>query len=191
MVISKLNFSGLLAKAWLQALTPANIIAGFWKCGVHPFNCNAIPIAADDSSSSGHEPNNPSADLEPSSPSSSSQSNSPSIHKAFLLPDGGSSDAVDPSTSNPSTLTFTSQQLELFETRFSEGYDIYVDKDYVAWLKLNHPNYLLENSPSCMDTVTSLLDNFSDVSLLTPLHPSLRWWYFDSTNQPTCVPCQY
>ena len=34
--------------------------------------------------------------------------------------------AVHPSTSNPSTLTFTSQPLELFETRFSEGYDIYV-----------------------------------------------------------------
>ena len=77
MVISKLNFPGLFAMAWLQALTPANIIAGFQKCGVHPFNHNAIPIAADDSSSSGLEPNNPSADLEPSSPSSSSESNSP------------------------------------------------------------------------------------------------------------------
>ena len=163
MVISKLNFSGLFAKAWLQALTPANIIAGFRKCGVHPFNRNAIPIAADDSSSSGLEPDNPSADLEPSSPYSHSESNSP---------DGGSSDAVDPSTSNPSTLTFISQRLELFETRFSEGYDIYVEEDYVAWLKLNHPNYLLGNSPPCMD-VTSLLDNFSDVSPLTPLHPAI------------------
>jgi len=35
----------------------------------------------------------------------------------------------------------------------------YVDEDYVAWLKLIHLNYLLENSPSIMDTVSSLLDH--------------------------------
>ena len=29
MVISKLNFTELFVKAWLQALTPANIVAGF------------------------------------------------------------------------------------------------------------------------------------------------------------------
>ena len=29
MVISKLKFTELFAKAWLQALTPANIVAGF------------------------------------------------------------------------------------------------------------------------------------------------------------------
>ena len=41
--ISKLNFSPLFAKAWLKGLTPANIMAGFKKCGIYPFNREAIP----------------------------------------------------------------------------------------------------------------------------------------------------
>ena len=36
-VVSKLNFMPLFAKAWLLALTPANIIAGFKKCGIFSF----------------------------------------------------------------------------------------------------------------------------------------------------------
>ena len=35
-VISKLNFSGLFSQAWLNALTPGNIVAGFRNCGIHP-----------------------------------------------------------------------------------------------------------------------------------------------------------
>ena len=49
-VISKLNFSGFFAKAWVQALTPANIVAGFRTCGVDPFNRNAILYPDDDNS---------------------------------------------------------------------------------------------------------------------------------------------
>lgn len=33
-----------LSEAWLRALTLANIVAGFHKCGIHPFNRNAIPV---------------------------------------------------------------------------------------------------------------------------------------------------
>ena len=43
-MINNYNFSGLFAKAWLLALTPANIVSEFKKCGIHPFNCNAIAI---------------------------------------------------------------------------------------------------------------------------------------------------
>ena len=35
-VISKLNFSGLFSQAWLNALIPGNIVAGFRNCGIHP-----------------------------------------------------------------------------------------------------------------------------------------------------------
>ncbi len=47
MVISKLNVSEHFAEAWLRALTPSNIIAGFRKCGIHPLNRNAIPVVND------------------------------------------------------------------------------------------------------------------------------------------------
>ena len=34
---------------------------------------------------------------------------------------------------------FSDQQIELFETRYSEGYDIFEDEEYVLWLKSYHP----------------------------------------------------
>ena len=43
-MINKHNFSGLFAKALLLALTPANIVSGYKKCGIYPFNSNAIVI---------------------------------------------------------------------------------------------------------------------------------------------------
>ena len=43
-VITKYNFNGLFSKAWLNAVTPANLIAGFRKCGVYPFNASAIAV---------------------------------------------------------------------------------------------------------------------------------------------------
>ena len=62
MVISKLKFIELFAKAWLYTYTPANIVAGFRSCGIYPFNCNAISFPDDgDSGSSGTNPRNPSS----------------------------------------------------------------------------------------------------------------------------------
>ena len=43
-MINKYKISGLFAKAWLLSLTPANIVSGFKKCGIYPFNRNAIVI---------------------------------------------------------------------------------------------------------------------------------------------------
>ena len=36
MVVTKFTFSRVFAQAWLKALTPENIVAGFKKCGIHP-----------------------------------------------------------------------------------------------------------------------------------------------------------
>ena len=44
-VISKLNFFFFFSQAWLTALSPASIIADFRKCGIHPFNRQAIPLS--------------------------------------------------------------------------------------------------------------------------------------------------
>ena len=46
-VISKYVYSRLFSQAWLHALSGHNIIAGFRKCSVYPFNCNAIEILDD------------------------------------------------------------------------------------------------------------------------------------------------
>ena len=43
-VISKLNFCRILKPAWLKTFTPENIINGFKKAGVYPYNPSAIPL---------------------------------------------------------------------------------------------------------------------------------------------------
>ena len=47
-ILSKHVFSGHFSQAWMQALSGHNIIAGFHKCSVYPFNRNAIEILDDD-----------------------------------------------------------------------------------------------------------------------------------------------
>ena len=34
----------VFSQGWLMALTSANIVASFRKCGIHPFNRQAIPL---------------------------------------------------------------------------------------------------------------------------------------------------
>ena len=46
-VITKFNFNSLFSKAWLNAVTPANIISSFKTCGVYPFNPKAIEDVSD------------------------------------------------------------------------------------------------------------------------------------------------
>ena len=46
-MITKFNFNSLFSKAWLSAVTPANMIAGFKTCGVYPFNSSAIGVSMD------------------------------------------------------------------------------------------------------------------------------------------------
>ena len=46
-MITKFNFNTLFAEAWLKSLIPANIVAGFRKCGVYPYNPEAITVTND------------------------------------------------------------------------------------------------------------------------------------------------
>ena len=54
-VITKFNCNSLFSKAWFQALTPANLIAGFKTCGVYPLNRSAIIVAPCSSTVSGSD----------------------------------------------------------------------------------------------------------------------------------------
>ena len=42
MVINKFNFCRIFRGAWLSAVNPENIISGFRKGGIYPYNRNAI-----------------------------------------------------------------------------------------------------------------------------------------------------
>ena len=37
---------------------------------------------------------------------------------------------------------FTSLEEELFKTRYENGYDLFIDPNYVSWLAMNHPEAL-------------------------------------------------
>lgn len=68
---------------------------------------------------------------------------------------------------------FSVEQELLYETRYSEGYNLNIDPDYIAWLEINHPETLpvgrnqdptADVSGSC-----SLTDPFATVSPQEPL----------------------
>ena len=72
----------------------------------------------------------------------------------------------EPENSQPSsTPTFSPETISLYEERFENGYDIYTDTNYIAWLEQFHPDCL----PSLCDmfaSVTSLAAH--DETLNTP-----------------------
>ena len=65
---------------------------------------------------------------------------------------------------------FTSAQLLCFEERYSNGYDIFVDKDYVKWLSLYHPEALPDNLGD--DVVPPPEDNTSSPNVSVTVDPS-------------------
>ena len=105
-VVTKYQFSALFSQAWYRAIKPENIISGFQKAGICPFNPKAI----------------------------AAPSSLPSVGEVASESHG--------QTSSDSALG--QEKLELFTTRFENGYDIYTDEEYVAWLNKNHP----ENVPN-------------------------------------------
>ncbi len=46
--VTKQSFSSLFSEAWIQSLTPRNILAGFRTTGVYPFNRNAIKLPGEE-----------------------------------------------------------------------------------------------------------------------------------------------
>lgn len=46
-MISKFNFCGVFREAWLKAITPTNVISGFKKAGIYPFDRDKILLSTD------------------------------------------------------------------------------------------------------------------------------------------------
>jgi hypothetical protein len=93
-VITADILASLVAEAWPSSFTSVNIMSGFKKCGLFPFN----PSAVDDRQSA------------------------PS--KAFQVPKTPKTPAENHSDPGSGSPLFTSEQEELFTKRFAEGYDL-------------------------------------------------------------------
>ena len=73
-----------------------------------------------------------------------------------------SSSATPQSMHTP--LEFSEEQVAIFTRRNEEGYDVFVDKHYVAWLEINHPGIIPPEKSPCQ-----LSDVFSHVSPPEPV----------------------
>ena len=125
-VLSKLNFCRVFRDAWFKAITPDNICSGFRKAGVYPFKPQAV-LCQDNIISKQPESHRDDND----SDSEESRGN-----------DDNSDGELGSHSTDTSLVTttnrFTPKQVELFEERLQEGYDI-IDPEYISWLEIYHP----------------------------------------------------
>ena len=145
-IVTKYQFSTLFNEAWMKSMVPANIVSGFKKCDVYPFNPDAIAI---------HTPNVAS---ENGATGESTSGDSEEVLSGMELDKDDSERAC--------VLDFTSEEESRFETRYKEGYDLY-DSHYLAWLRHHHP----ESVRTLDNDVPSIVDAFAHVPLSHPLEP--------------------
>ena len=64
--------------------------------------------------------------------------------------DGGHSTEASliPDNFDVAPLQFTAEQEALYKIRFEEGCDLFIDKKHIRWLKLNHPEFHINDSSS-------------------------------------------
>ena len=146
--ITKFNF----------AVTPANVMAGFKVCGVYPFDRSAIKIHP-----------------KPVDKKDCQREKVVVACKRIRVSDGeerndasSNDSAKQQSDAESSPVEFSVEQEELFQRRFNEGYNLFIDPNYVGWLTINHPEALPDSAPT-NNYGDSLIAHFSDVTPETPL----------------------
>jgi len=122
MTNTKYQFSSLLNQACGSTMNPTTICSRFRRCGVYPFNPDAIDCSVSIT--------NPGASLQQAR-----------VHLEEEIQD------VDANGENqcqciPST-SLSLDKLALFQRRFREGYDLF-NEEFMTWLKENHPETFKE-----------------------------------------------
>ena len=112
-VITKYQFSPLLNEAWMATMTPANICSGFRKCGIYPYNPDAI-----DCSISTNNPAEQQGDHTRDDEMNGDEDG-----------DGSQSGEESDDQSDP-LFTFSAEKDQLFQLNYEEGYDLY-DQEYL------------------------------------------------------------
>ena len=133
-------------------MTPANICSGFRKCGVFPYNPDAIDCSI--------STDNPAGELGINGRSNDNEENDMGDDRG----EGSGNEQGDQQLDDQDWRTFSDDQIRLFTERYEEGYDVY-DKEYLQWLTINHP----ESIPVSQTPETSFADLFSFVSPCDPL----------------------
>ena len=106
--------------------------------GVYPFNSTAIK-PYDNSSISNKIP-----EATPVMMPAVTQPN----ERSSVSQDGFSEHNLEESGPGLSPVSYSEEQIELFQRRYDNGYNIYDDQMYVSWLQQQHPDDLPENLSS-------------------------------------------
>ena len=124
--MTKYQFLQLFSKAWYKAIQPNNLISGFAKTGIHPFNSNAISV-----------PTLPDMEVDSEHEEEVAASEDGRGDLEEMMEEGAPED-----NQGVKATAFSPSELELFTTRYENGYDIYTDTEYMIWLAENHPDAL-------------------------------------------------
>ena len=120
--VTKSNFSRLFSEAWIQALTPRNIVSGFRITGVYPADRSAIKLPSDEGPSLAEK-----------------------TGVAYIPLYTPAKRRISGSTS---CINFTEEEQEEFEECFEEGTGNREDSRYQLWINMYHPHSsLIADSP--------------------------------------------
>lgn len=117
MRVAKHNFSSLFSEAWVQALTPRNIISGFRTTGVYPPDRKAIKLPSEEMPNLAQQTGIAYIPLY-----------TPAKRRVSDLP----------------SATFTEEEQEHFERCYEDGGSS-ENPQYQIWLKMYHPDSLLSS----------------------------------------------
>ena len=152
-VVTKLQFSGLFNEAWTKACKPSSVIAGFKKTGICPLDPNAIKIIPAFGEVSHLQGGNGQQD-----PLKSTSSHQTDLENSSMDTLSSSNDCLSSQLSK--------EQLELFERRYENGYDVYEEEDYVTWLQIHHPASLPDDLKKHNSDTASIVSSHSDTLLM-------------------------
>lgn len=162
-MITKFNFSELFSKAWLRTCLPEIICSGFKKAGIIPFNPDTLIRRCPGSegavelrrkvSPPVRDKTNPQGSVVSESglnPQGSINSEGDPDPQGSVVSEGFLHHTTNLQLAASIKSPFSTEQEELFDRRYQEGYDIY-DEEYVSWLRINHPDALPNNQSSILN----------------------------------------
>ncbi len=172
-VLSKFQFSQLFSGAWSKGMSISNITMGFCNTGIYPFSRDALLKKLPTSEvfhSDGEEiPDGTSDDIVTAEKETDDEDE---VLDEDGIPTGFSGDAEKESSQTndhangdiESVPVFAPESIKLFQTRLENGFNVFEDSEYVAWLQLYHPD--------CAPA-PSLAASFSYVSPQQSMSPSI------------------
>ena len=146
-VITADILASMVAKAFSNSLTPVNIMGGFKRSGVWPINPGeATDRRIDPSTALRNQSSSKGSVASPTqqdvlTQSSTSAAQQPSSNGSVASSANPTEQDVSIQSSSAAQELFSPEKETLFAKRFEEQYDVFDDPEYVAWLKINHPEF--------------------------------------------------